>query len=322
MEALRTALTSANRYPDEPQAALREAIAKAHRVTPQQVLLGCGSAELLKIITETFTSPSRHLVTAAPTYEAPTRIAKVIGTPIRELRVDDRLRLDLDGMVRESAGAGLVFYCNPNNPTGTIYGAAETRSFIDQVLARSPETTILVDEAYFEYVDDRAYETMIPLAIRNPRIIVTRTFSKVYGIAGLRAGYAIAHEETIAKVEPRRLSNGVGFLGAAAALASLPLADHVVRERNLNAAARDYTVRFFNDNGFKCATTSTNFVMFDIGRDAKKFGEECLKRGVSIGRQFPPLLNYARISIGTMDEMQRALPIIRETLKATKTDAG
>jgi len=321
VEALQAALGRKNRYPDEPQAMLKEAIAKYHGVGLSQVLLGCGSSEHLQIVTLAFTSRDRHLVTGAPSYELPAKIAKLIGVPVRELRVDEKLRLDLEGMVRESPGAGLVFYCNPNNPTGTMYGASETRGFLDAVLARSLEATILVDEAYFEYVDDPSYRTMIPLAVENPRVIVTRTFSKVYGIAGLRVGYAIAHEKTIAKLEPYRLANGVNNLGAAAAMASLPLKDHALREQQLNKAARDYTVKYLNENGFPCAPTQTNFVMFDIKRDAKVFAETCLKRGVAIGRQFPPLNTYARISIGTMDEMQQALPIVRAALRETRADS-
>jgi histidinol-phosphate aminotransferase len=176
-----------------------------------------------------------------------------------------------------------------------------------------------VDEAYFEYVSDPEYRTMIPLAITNPRVIVTRTFSKVYGMAGLRVGYLVAHEDTVARLEPMRLGSGVNALAAAAAMASLQLGDHVRREQELNREAREFTVRFLNDAGFECAPTHTNFVMFDVGRDSRTLQTACLERGVAIGRQFPPLTNYARISIGTMDEMQRALPIVRDVLRGNRT---
>ncbi len=320
IEALKAALTEANRYPDDPQDMLREAIANVHGVSPAHVILGCGSGELLKIITQAYTSRERALVTAAPTFENPTKDAKLIGAPVREVKVDDRLRLDLEGMVSECAGAGLVFFCNPNNPTGTVYGDADARAFITRVHARSPATTILVDEAYFEYVDDPAYRTMIPVALQDPRVIVSRTFSKVYGMAGLRVGYAVAHVDTIARLEPMRLGSGVNVLAAAAALASLPLTDHVAREQSLNRDARDYTVRSINEMGYSCAPTNTNFVIFDIKRDSKAFQAQCLERGVAIGRQFPPLLTHARISIGTMDEMQRALPVLRDVLRASRAD--
>ena len=172
-----------------------------------------------------------------------------------------------------------------------------------------------------EYVAEPTYKTMIPVAIRNPRVIVSRTFSKVYGIAGLRIGYAVAHEDTIARLEPMRLGSGVNVLGAAAAVASLPLRDHVVRQQELNRAAREYAVKFINDMGYTCPNTHTNFVIFDIKGDSKAFQAACLARGVAIGRQFPPLLTHARITIGTMDDMQRALPIVRDVLRATRTDS-
>jgi histidinol-phosphate aminotransferase len=321
LDAIRAMFSEASRYPDDPDVQLREAIARTHRVKPQQVLLGCGSGEVLRYVTEAYVSPRRHLVTAAPTFEQPTRFATRVGAPVREVRVDGNLRLDLDGMLREAPGAGLVFYCNPNNPTGTVHDADTTREFLRAVLDRSSETTILVDEAYFEYVDVPSWDTMIPLAIRNPRVIVARTFSKVYGLAGMRVGYAIAHEDTIAKLEPARVPNGVNQLGAAAALASLALTDHVKREVALNKAARDFAIKSFNDLGYSCQPTHTNFVMVDIRRDVKAFQTLCRDRGVAVGRQFPPLNNHLRVSIGTMDEMARALPVIASALRSTRTDA-
>ena len=321
LDALRSALGEANRYPFDPQIALREAIAKAHGITTKQVILGVGSGELLKIAVQAYTSKDRALVAGAPTFENPAKDAKLIGAPVREVRVDDKLRLDLDGMAQAAAGAGLVFFCNPNNPTGTAHGAADTQAFIERVAQTAPETTVLVDEAYFEYASDPAYRTMIPLAVQRPRVIVSRTFSKVYGIAGLRVGYAIAHEDTIAKLEPMRLGTGVNVLGATAALASITLTDHVSHQQELNRAARDYTVKFINDLGYNCPNTNTNFVIFDIKRDSKAFQAACLQRGVAIGRQFPPLLTHTRITIGTMDDMQRALPIVRDVLRATRADS-
>jgi histidinol-phosphate aminotransferase len=320
LEAIRAMFGEANRYPDDPDVQLREAIARAHRVKPQQVLLGCGSGEVLRYVTEAYVSPRRHLVTAAPTFEQPTRFATRVGAPVREVRVDANLRLDLDGMLREVPGAGLVFYCNPNNPTGAVHDANATRGFLRAVLDRSPETTILVDEAYFEYVDVTPWETMIPLAVRNPRIVVARTFSKVFGLAGMRVGYAVAHEDTIAKLETSRVPNGVNVLAAAAAMASLELGDHVRREVALNKAARDFTVKAFSEMGYPCQPTHTNFVMVDIRRDVKAFQTTCRERGVAVGRQFPPLNNHLRVSIGTMDEMERALPLVAASLRGTRTD--
>ena len=198
---------------------------------PEEVLLGCGSGEVLRYVTEAYTSPQRALVTAAPTFEIPTRTATRLGAPVREVRVDTRLHLDLDGMIAAAPGAGLVFFCNPNNPTGTVYGKSDTLAFVRGVHQRAPDAAVLVDEAYFEYVDEPSYDTLIPQAIEDPRIIVARTFSKVHGLAGMRVGYAIAHEKTIARLEPLRMASGVNVLAARAAAVSLGLREHVTRER-------------------------------------------------------------------------------------------
>lgn len=317
LEALQDMLGKANRYPRTPEADLRSAVARAYGVDTAHVVVGCGSGEALRMATEAFTAPDRALVTAAPTFENPAKIARHLGHPVREVPVDAALRLDLDAMARAADGAGLVFFCNPNNPTGTVHGAPEARRFIDTVLARSPGTTVLVDEAYFEYVDDPSYESMAPLAITNPRVIVTRTFSKVFGLAGLRIGYAIAHPDAIARLEACRLANSVNVLGAAAATASLGLRDHVAREQERNRTARAFTVEAFNELGFRCQPSQTNFVMVDIRRDAKAFQSTCLERGVAVGRPFPPLNTHLRLSIGTLDEMHRAMAIIGGALKAT-----
>jgi histidinol-phosphate aminotransferase len=314
---MREAFSEASRYPDSAEHELREAIARAHRVRPEEVLLGCGSGEVLRYVTESFTSPERPLVTAAPTFETPAYVARRTGAPVREVRVTTQLQLDLDGMLRAARGAGLVFFCNPNNPTGTAHVAEDTLRFIETVLERSPETAVLVDEAYFEYVELPGYRTMIPMAVRRPGVIVARTFSKVYGLAGMRVGYAIAHQDTIARLEPLRLPSGVNVLAAVAARTSLQLGDHVAREVARNKEAREYTIRFFNELGFPCQPTQTNFVMLDIGRDIKEFQALCRERGVAVGRPFPPLDTYLRVSLGTMDEMRRALPIIASALRDT-----
>lgn len=322
LDAMREAFAEASRYPDAAEHELREEIARTHRVRPEEVLLGCGSGEVLRYVTESFASPEHALVTAAPTFETPAHVARRIGAPVREVRVTTQLQLDLDGMLRAARGAGLVFFCNPNNPTGTAHAAGDTLRFIETVLERSPQTAVLVDEAYFEYVELPGYRTMIPLAVRRPGVIVARTFSKVYGLAGMRVGYAIAHQDTIARLEPLRLASGVNVLAAVAARTSLQLRDHVGREVARNKEAREYTVRFFNELGFPCQATQTNFVMLDIGRDVKEFQALCRARGVAVGRPFPPLDTYLRVSLGTMDEMRRALPIIASALRDTRPLRG
>lgn len=316
VDAITRAFGDANRYTQSNDAALRAAVARRHGVKEENVLLGAGSGETLRICSEALTSSTAHLVAAAPTFEQPATHMTRLGRETKAPPVDSMLRLDLGAMVAASPGAGLVFLCNPNNPTGSAYPLSDVLSFIQDVHRRSPNSFVLVDEAYFEYCDLAGYGTAIPAALADPRIIVARTFSKVFGLAGMRVGYGIAHADTIKRLEPWRLQNSVSALSSAAAMASCELAGHIKEQQRLNNEARAFALKTLNDAGFKALPTYTNFVMADIRRDARAFQDACAKEGVAIGRPFPPLNTHARISIGTMDEMRRALPVITRLLTA------
>jgi histidinol-phosphate aminotransferase len=315
VDAIMQAFGEANRYPAASDQALRAAIARRHGVKEENILIGAGSGETLRLATEFYTSPTRHLVSAAPTFENPTTNATRLQRTIKAPRVDSQLRLDLDAMLAAAPGAGLVFLCNPNNPTGTVYSLGDVLEFIKGINRRAPQAAILVDEAYYEYVDHPGYGTAIPTALQNPSVIVSRTFSKVFGLAGMRVGYAIGHADTIRKLEPWRLANGVSQLASAAAIACCELPEHVTRQQQLNRDARDFTLKQLKATGHTVFPSHTNFVLVDVKRDAKALQKTLLERGVAIGRPFPPLDTHARISIGTMDEMKKALPVIVEALK-------
>ncbi|MCC6927807.1 MAG: histidinol-phosphate aminotransferase family protein [Gemmatimonadaceae bacterium] len=305
----------AARYPDTPEDEMREAIAAHHQVKAESVILGCGSTEILAFITQALTSKTQRLLTVAPTFETPRDVAVRNGTPFEELVVDGSLRINLPAMVDRCRDAGLIFICNPNNPTGTMHGIADLLRFVGQVNARSPESTVLVDEAYFEYVDDPAYGSAIPEAVRNPRLLVSRTFSKVYGMAGIRAGYAIGHPETIRRLQPWRTPSGISAFAAAAAMASLEALDHVERQRVLNTQVRTFSMNAMRELGFTVVPSHANFFLTDIRRDPMAFRAAMRARGVAVGRAFPPLTTYTRLSVGTMEEMQKAMAIAAEVLR-------
>ena len=194
LDAIIGKFPEAGRYPFNStpnDAKLVETIAAAHKAKPENVVLGAGSQEILKTSMLAFTSPFRHLVTASPTFENCTGIARRLGFGLREVKVDSQLRLDLEGMLTVARGAGLIFVNNPNNPTATVHGAKAITDFVERVRRISPDTVILIDEAYHEYVTDPEYSTAIPLALATPNVFVARTFSKAYGMAGMRIGYAI-----------------------------------------------------------------------------------------------------------------------------------
>jgi len=314
IRAMTASFRRAAHYPASTERVLREAIARVNSLQPDQVLLGSGSGEILRLAVQAFCSPTKHLVTAAPTFETPAGFARTLGFPVREVGLTSSLALDTDKMLREVRGAGLVFFCNPNNPTGHVIGRSGAETFVRAVLAADPEVVVLVDEAYHEFVDDPSYASMLPLCADNPRVFVSRTFSKIYGLAGMRVGYAFGQPATLAKMDRFRLANGIGALAQAAAIASLDDPTQMQREQAGNREARAFTTKWFTDAGYTVVPSQTNFVLVNIRRDSREFRDACRAQGAAVGRPFPPLTNYSRISIGTMDEMRRATAIFQRVL--------
>jgi histidinol-phosphate aminotransferase len=313
-ETIRRHLVESNRYPVLAEDDLLAALARKHAVTPDNVILGCGSGELLRAADHAFTRSDAAYVGAAPTFEAPAEFAKFLGTPVRLVPVDAKLGLDLDAMRLASRGAGLVYLCNPNNPTATTNARSDVIAFIADVNRTSPDTTVLVDEAYFEYVDNPAYGTVIPIAVANPRVVVVRTFSKVYGLAGLRAGYAVGKPEVLARMKPWTLGSNVSQLTLVAAVAALEDSPSVATEVRRNREVKAFTRKFFADAGFTMSAGDANFMMVDVRRDAAEFKRECVRQGVAVGRAFPQLPTHSRITFGTMPEMKKAVALFREML--------
>jgi histidinol-phosphate aminotransferase len=305
---------------------LIDAIAKKQRVTPENIVLGCGSTQILRSATHLFTAKDKPLVGTIPTYEECAGYAEVMGHPVRAVSLDSEFKIDLDRFADAARGAGLVFYCNPNNPTATYVGARATREFLAKVTRESPGTTILIDEAYFDYVTDADHDTHIPIAVDNPRVIVARTFSKAYGMAGLRMGYAVGHPETIKKMAEWDGGSGTSSLNVLAlggALAAIQQdASIIAAERERNKAVRDFAMKWFGDRGLKPTDSQANFMFVNIGRPAKEFREVCKKKGVLVARDFPPFeKTHCRISFGTMDEMRKAVGVFDDVLSKKATAA-
>src|SRR5499427_3330200 len=309
---------------------LQDAVARKfakQNVKRDNILLSEGSTEILRAATQTYTSKTKALVGTIPTYEECAGYAELIGNPVKGVKLNSEFKIDLDAMLATAKGAGLVFYCNPNNPTSTYVGAKATRDFIAKLNASSPETTVLVDEAYFDYVTDADHETHASIAVENPRVIVARTFSKAYGMAGLRQGYAIAHADTIRKMRQYVGSGGTGSLNvfgmAAATVAIQQDASFTTNERNRNKAVRDMVTKWFADRGMKPTDCQANFMFVNIGSPAKAFREACRAKNVWVARDFPPFhQTHARISLGTMEEMQKAVQVFGDVLAKKSTAAA
>jgi histidinol-phosphate aminotransferase len=310
-----------NRYPFQTVGNLREAVAGSNAVPTDHLTIGCGSSEILDAAVLAFAEKDRGIVTALPTFELVGDLGKHMGVPVAEVPVTKSLELDLGQMSDKCAGAGFVYICNPNNPTGTLHGARAIEEFVTDTLRRDPNVTILIDEAYHEYVEREDYKTAIALAISNPRVIVSRTFSKIYGLAGMRIGYAIGQPATIRKIDrfldPLRLS----CLSTAAALTAHADPSRVPDMRQRNHDARAYTVDSLKAAGHPVVPSEANFIMFDAKRDIRQFAGDCRAKGIEIARPFPPLTTHARVTIGTMDEMKKASDVFKQVLTAPPTSA-
>jgi histidinol-phosphate aminotransferase len=321
LAAVQAGCPEANRYPGASIGELTARLAEVHSISRDRILLSPGSGEILRAATRAFTSPTKTLVGASPTFEAPGRAARMSGATAIDVPVTAGGSMDLPAMAAKAAGAGMFFICNPNNPTGGVNSSASIDEFVAAVRRVSPDALLLIDEAYFEYVEDPSYATAIPLTAKDPRIIVSRTFSKIHGMAGLRVGYAIGHPDALGAMRGHMSQGSISGLSASTALASLNDTAHMAKQVAMNKDARAYTVKAFTDAGFKVLPTQANFVMVDVKRDASSFQGLCREQGVMIARSFPPLTTHARVSIGTMDEMKRAMAVMLPLLATAPASA-
>ncbi len=312
-EALRSAVDPrSSRYPIEEPKALVEAIAKRFGVENDNVILGYGSTEILKMATEAFCNSARGALVAEPTFEAVVGYCPFIHARAQKIKLNADHKHDLPKMLRASHGAGMIFFCNPSNPAGTYIGKQETERFIRR-LPRGP--VLLADEAYAEYVTAPDYESCVRFVKEGLPVVVSRTFSKIYGMAGLRVGYAIGRKDLIKRMAKRQLVNNPNQLAIAAALAALKSdGEFVERNRKMNAEVRDYVCHEASAMGLTFIPSQTNFVMIGVNRPAKPLIEELKKRKLLVGRLFPSMPEHLRVSFGTMAEMKMFMKEFKDLL--------
>jgi histidinol-phosphate aminotransferase len=311
-DAMREAFAKAWRYPDEAQDALVETIAKSHSVAHDQVLLGDGSSEILKIAAAAFTNPTRKLVMASPTFEAIGTGARLTGAEVVNVPLDASYGHDAAKMGAVD-GAGLIYICNPNNPTGSITPRAALRAMLASVPA---STIVLVDEAYFHYAGSSDYESVIPLIASHPNLIVARTFSKIYGMAGLRCGYAVSSRETIKLLAAQQAWDSINIIAIAAAQASLGDTQHVVEGRKRNAETKASVVSSLRKLGYEIIPSETNFIMIDVRREVRPLIGSMRTHGVQVGRLFPALPHHMRVTIGKPEQMAAFVRAFGEVVAA------
>jgi histidinol-phosphate aminotransferase len=315
VEAIRKAAAEVHRYPDGSCFYLRRAVAKAVGVEEDQLLFGCGSDEILEILVKTFLGRGDEAAFPWPSFAMYPIVARGMGgTPVRT-PLDGDMRADVDALIDAVTDrTRLVFLANPNNPTGTSVGAEELARLLDRV----PDRVIVVyDEAYREYVRRDDFPDAVSEIPRHPNLVVLRTFSKIYGLAGLRVGFAIGEKELIGLLERARHPFNVNSVAQAAALAALEDPQHVARARSVNAEGRERLEAGFRDLDLTYAPSDANFVLVRVGERASEIYEALLRRGVITRPMGAFGLNeHLRITVGLPAENERLLEALAETIRS------
>ncbi|MGA8278546.1 MAG: histidinol-phosphate transaminase [Rhodanobacteraceae bacterium] len=310
--AMRAALTTGFRYPDPRGAALKAALARHLGVTTDHIALGNGSHELLMLLAQCFADPSHSVVFSQHAFVVFAIAAAAVGAPAIVVPALPSTHatapfghdpVAIATAVRDDTR--LIYLANPNNPTGTWFGD----DALDRLIERVPPTAlIVVDEAYHEYVDGSGPTSALRLLDRYPNLVVTRTFSKAYGLAGLRIGYVVAHPSVVGVLERLRQSFNVNCVALAAAEASLADASHIEKVRAFNTSERRWLCNQLSTRGFAILPSQTNFVLLDIGSGATGVERHLLEGGVVVR----PVGGYGltqslRVSIGSRAENRRLL---------------
>jgi histidinol-phosphate aminotransferase len=310
-DAMREAIGRACRYPDAEEQVLLELIAAREGCQPGQIVMGAGSGEILDVAGFHFGLEKGEIIAADPSYMQLVNAADRVGGKAVRVPLNARLEHDLPAMAAAvNPGTSLVYLVNPNNPTGTVCDPAELKQFVREQSAR---TTVFIDEAYLECTDNFAERTCAPLAVEGRNVVVARTFSKIYGLAGMRLGYGIMPEKLAVSLKAR-MTGSLSIVTLAAAIASLRDQDYVASARAKLKAGREALVAQAKALGKECAVPMGNFVFIKTGMPVKDFIAKMRLEGVEVGRPFPPLLEWARITVGLPEEMEACHRAMRKVL--------
>ncbi len=310
LEAMRGVLGGVHRYPDGAAYRLRERIAAHHGVPMTEVIHGAGSNELLDLAVRTFMTPAQHLVFAEPAFVVYRIAALTYGVPFSAVPTTN-LTHDLEAMAAAvTPKTRVVFVANPNNPTGTYVGRAPVERFLREV---PPEVIVVMDEAYFEYADAADYPDCLALRGLRERLIVMRTFSKIYGLASMRVGYAVGPAQLIDYMNRVRAPFNVSTLGQVGAIAALSDHEHLQKSAAHNRAERARLSAELERLGLKVAPSQANFLLVDVGRPGRAVYDALLRKGVIV-RPFANLPTSLRVTLGLSHENDRFLSALKEVL--------
>ena len=315
VQAMTKAFKYANRY-GYPDGNLVAELAAHHGVKNEQILTAAGSGEILDVCCSAFLQDGKKIIGSDPSYSILYSHATGLKSDTIKIPLLPDYRQDIPALIRATRNnyrdVGFVYLCNPNNPTGRLVSSAEVRQLLDGIPSDVP---VLIDEAYHHFVDDPAYSTSVPYVIEGRQVIVARTFSKIAALAGMRLGYAIATRDLLAPMRAHMTGsvNAVVRWGGVAALKDTARQEWVKRQ---TIELREKSRRELKAIGYETIPSDANFFMVHLKRPVVPVIDEFRKRGVLVGRPFPPLNESLRVSIGTPEEMQRFHAAFREIMKA------
>ncbi len=305
MQAMTKAFKYANRY-GYPDGEITQVIATHHGVKTENIMLGAGSGEILDVVgSALLDGGGKKVVGVEPSYSSVYSHATTVKGDAIRLPLTKDFRQDMATIIKATKAnyrsVGFVYLCNPNNPTGVIITKQEIRQLLDGLPEDVP---VLIDEAYHHFVDDPSYATSVPYVIEGRPVIIARTFSKISALAGMRLGYAVAPAELIARMRPFSTGsiNALVKWGGAAAMKDVAAQEQV---KKITIELRERTVSQLKALGFESIPSQANFFMVHLKRPVQPVIEEFRKKGVSVGRPFPPLTEHLRVSVGTAAEMDR-----------------
>jgi len=303
LEALRRSLSFTYRYPDT-QNLLQQKIASLYKVKPEQVVMGCGSTDVLRMVADAFLAPGKGLMIAEPGYGllafyAQVRNAKVVSVPLAGSHAHDLKAM----LAAADSSTGLVYICNPNNPTGTLTPRADLEEFLRKLPSNIP---VVIDEAYNDYVSPTPlYASFLDKPVNDPRLIVTRTFSKIHALAGLRIGYAIAATEMVSKLDRGFLQFGVNLLALPAALAALDDTEGLKFKAKKNAEDRLQFSNAANARKVEFLESHTNFFMLKVDKPPRDVIKHFRDNNILVGWWVPAMGQHIRVTLGRPEEMKQ-----------------
>ncbi len=328
-EAVRKAMTDVWKYSNRygyPDGGIRQAIAEAHGVKPENVLISAGSGEILKLVDDVYLQSHKLVVGPEPTYQSVYQYTTNSKATAIRIPLNKDYTTDVNGIIKatklHSRDVGLVYLCNPNNPTGNIVDKKEIAKLLNSIPEEIP---VLIDEAYHHFVDNPNYEPSIKYVLEGRRVIVARTFSKIAALAGMRIGFAIAPADMIQEMSPFINSSSLNALVKYGALAALKDTAFEAKMKALNKELRSRTTSELAAYGYETIPSDANFFMVNIKTDMGPIQTKFADKGVLVGRRFPPMDQWLRISVGTDEEMKRFMTAFKEIFpagKPTSSSAG